>query len=171
MLAFSVTQFALVPFQNAQTKKYELTQKDPCTHDLNSILRYKNHYLGNNSNTIHLFYQLPLAEAGMRFQIFSENLSLKVEYPYSASIRGERTVNQSLIYNSVAAFALISNLQKITFRFTDKAVTITRTDVEKIYRDPSALLQKDIWKTKVQNLLQNKAFVTRCQKIMFQTKQ
>jgi len=162
-LLFSVVQFVVVPHNNAKEQEYLAAQVEPTTHDLSRILPYKNRYIGNSSNTINLFYNLPLAEHGVKFQIFSQTLALEIDYQVSAQKIGGEKVHKALIYNSVAAFSLIDNLKKITYVFSDTSYEVTRTNIESVFgKNPSSLLAKEKWKTAVQHELENRDFVNQC---------
>ena len=50
-------------------------------------------------------------------------------------------VEKALIYNSVAAFLLIDNLDAFTANFSGDAVTITRAQLEAAYPDYEALMK------------------------------
>lgn len=69
---------------------------------IHNIKKYKNHYIGNNSNIGNLLNSLPLHEYGYVFQIDSKNQGLTVNYNATDWYHNEDLyINKSLIYNSV----------------------------------------------------------------------
>jgi len=162
-ISFSLVQFVVVPHNIAKEKAYQTAQLDPTTHDLSRILRYSNRYMGNSSNLINLFYNLPLAEYGARFQLFPKTLALEVNYQTDAKSIGEEKVHKALLYNAVTAFSLIKNLEKITYTFGDSSYDVTRANIESVFgKNLPSLLEKDAWKTNVQDKLKNRNFMRNC---------
>src|SRR5699024_8594257 len=47
---------------------------------IDNIVKYKNKYVGNNSNVGNLLYDLPLSEYGLVFEIDSNDLGITVDY-------------------------------------------------------------------------------------------
>lgn len=156
IVLFGVVQFVIIPHNNAEREKYILQQQEPTTHDLKSILKYKNRYMGNASNIINLFHNLPLSKVGMKFQLFPEKLTLEVSYQDTVLNIGEEKVEVSLIYNSVAAFALVDNLEAIDYNFPDESYKVKREDVEKAYSYFNDILKENIWENTVQGRLKDK---------------
>ena len=156
---FIVVQFFIIPHNNLKEKNYLLAQQSPATHDLNTILEYKNKYMGNSSNDINLFNHLPLSNVGMNFRLYPDDLKLEVNYKDTVWNIGEEKVKSSLIYNSTAAFALIDNLQVIVYNFSGASYQVKRSDIEKIYPNLSNILTKGNWQTLVQSKMNDKKFV------------
>lgn len=153
----------IIPKINENKQKYANAQMNPETHDLESILKYKNKYMGNTSNSINLFYSLPLSNVGMSFENYPETFTLEVNYKETVWGIGEKNVNKTIIYNSTAAFALIDNLNEIHYNFTGKSYKVLRSDVEKWYGVKlSSMLKKDVWKSKVQKKLKDNEYVQNC---------
>ncbi len=163
IILVGLVQGVIIPKYNHRTNHYIAEQQNPITHDLNSILKYKNKYMGNSSNITNLFYNLPLNNIPMSFQLFPDKLAVEVNYKDNIGNVNESKVNKALIYNSTAAFALIENLQVITYNFTGSKYKVLRSDVEKWYdTDLALLLKKDAWKNKVQRKLQDNGYVDNC---------
>jgi len=132
-------------------------QKEVTTCDLDYIMEYKNLYMGNASNLGNLFRRLPLSVSIKDFQLFPDELTAQVNYIDSElnvgksnlenkfNVENQNEVNKSLSYNSIAAFALIDNLEGIIYKFTDITYTVARDDIEIIYGDLDNLLEKDTW--------------------------
>lgn len=158
-----IVQFVIVPRNNEKKQKYIADQLEPTTHDLESILEFKNPYIGDSSNVINLFYNLPLADRGVKFEIKSKDYALIVNYLDTVWNIGREKVDKALIYNSVAAFALIGNLELIAYNFSGDAYYVTRIDIELIFgKDLASLLTKEKWQSTVQDRLQDANFIQDC---------
>ncbi len=161
VFAFCAVQFLLIPQINAKQEEYSANQNDSLTHDVESVLDYKSAYIGDNSNVANLFYHLPLNGTAMKFQIDSENCTLFVNYLDTVWNIGEEKVQRDLIYNSVAALALIDNLKQIAYEFSGDTFTFTRAAMEDYFgKGLSSLLDKEIWKEKIQSRLNDADFVS-----------
>jgi hypothetical protein len=159
-LLFSVVQFIIIPTINHRQEQYAVAQTDSLTHDINSVLKYKSQYIGDNSNTANLFYNLPLNNVSMKFQINSDDCSLTVNYLDTIWNIGEEKVQRDLVYNSAAAFSLIDNLTKITYEFSGKSYSFTRSQFENAFGTPlSSLLNQKVWSEKIQSKLDDTTFV------------
>jgi len=177
---FSIVQFIIVPKYNTK-EQYLSEQFEATTHDINYILPYKNDYMGNNSNTINLFWHLPLATSKMNFELFSDILTVQVNYQDTLLNVGkesmhrksfaaygsadelnqiyENEVKKSLIYNSTSAFALIDNLEYIIYHFSDVSYKVSREEIEALYNDFNNILNETNWKHEVQNSLNDSSHV------------
>lgn len=156
---FVAVEFIVIPHNNAEQDKYLADQQEPATHDLNSILKYKNKYMGNASNVGNLFYHLPLSNVGMNFELFSDNFELTVNYKGTVWNIGEEKVKSALIYNSTAAFALIDNLQIIDYNFSGASYQVKRTDIESLYSNFNNILEQDNWSNYVQSKMDDHQYV------------
>lgn len=165
---FLVVKLIIVPQQHAKAEQYAQEQKEPTTHDLNSILKYKNPYMGNASNTINLIHHLPLSDIGATFEQNPKELTFQVKYKKSVSSIGEEKVKHALIYNSTAVFALIDNLQVIKFRFMDTTYTAKRASVEKLYKNFDNILKEEVWKEEVQQRLRDNNYVKTAEKVLME---
>lgn len=166
---------------NDKQSKYKKEQLNAVTCDINNILPYKNQYMGNSANISNLFYHLPLSESNMKFQLFANELKVKVSYEHTIQQAGKANlkytnyalegtkeiienyyiteVKKSLIYNSTAAFGLIANLNAIEYEFADQTYTVYRHNVESLYPDFSNILNEDNWQTQVQRPLENETYI------------
>lgn len=98
------------------------------------LIKYRSKYVGDNSNTGGLIEALPLSEYGFVFEIDSENRGVTVNYHFTDWYNDENLYTErALVYNSVSAFALIENLESITFNFSGSRYFITRGEIEKNY--------------------------------------
>lgn len=97
---------------------------------IDNIIKYKNKYVGNNSNDGNLIASLPLSEYGYVFEIDSENLGLTIDYHITDWYINENYyLEKSIVYNSVSIFALIDNVKYIKFNFSGKSYLVTRENV------------------------------------------
>lgn len=170
VIFFAAIQFVIIPHNNANEKAYAAAQQEPATHDLSSILPYKSRYMGDASNDANLFYHLPLCNIGMSFGVDSTNYRLEVDYKETVENIGEEKVQSALLYNSTAAFALISNLNAIEYNFTGASYEVKRTDIEALYSGFGTVLQKSNWKTSVQDKMNDVAYVNETFQKVFREK-
>ena len=134
-----------------------ITQFNRNKSGIDNILKYQNKYVGNNSNTGNLISNLPLSEYGYVFEIDSNNLGLTIDYHITDwYINDEMYVERALVYNSVALFSLIDNLQYITFNFTGNSYTIKREKVQELYPNYSNINENGINKDNFNIYLENK---------------
>ncbi|MFJ5714443.1 DUF4825 domain-containing protein [Neobacillus sp. NPDC093127] len=160
---FIVVQFIIIPKQNAADEQYVIDQRRPLTHDLENIIPYRFLYMGNASNMINLFNHLPLNEVEKDFELKSDAFTIIVHYHQSVSEIGTSLVNQSIIYNSTAAFALIRNLEKIEYSFPDQSFEVKRKNVEGLYDEFYKLTKsKTVWEKQVRNPLKDKEYIEKC---------
>lgn len=158
--AFGTTEFILKPRQEEKKAKYLLAQQSSLTHDFKRLFKYKTQYMGDSSNIINLNYSLPLGNISRTNEINSDKLEYIINYKESVSNIGEEKVKTDLIYNATANFALIDNLEAITFNFTDSSYKITRDDVEDWYKvDVASLADETKWSKEVQEKLREKNYV------------
>jgi len=173
---FAVVQGVIIPQNEQRHQQYLAAQQNPVTHDLSRILPFKNRYMGDASNVANLFQHLPL-DVERTYRLHPETWSVEVNYKEGVSRIGEERVHKILIYNAVAAFSLIENLQELHFNFADPSgdlirYQVTRSAIESIFgQDLSELLTKEKWQKEVQDKLKSKAFVDRCMQSAFVTQQ
>ncbi|MBS4201905.1 DUF4825 domain-containing protein [Bacillus sp. FJAT-49732] len=160
LMLFGIVQFVVIPKQNAAAEQYVIEQEKPLTHDLEYIKQYKNPYMGNAGNTTQLFGHLPLHDILKDFELKSDDLTVMVNYTQKTTDINNQLLNQSLIYNSTAAFALIENLEKIEYHFVDETITVDRESIERQYTNFDELTESTkIWNEKVRNPLKDTKYV------------
>lgn len=99
---------------------------------IDNIIRYKNNYIGNNSNSGNLINSLPLSEFGYVFEIDSKSNGLIINYHMTDWYIVESLyLQKALVYNSVSIFSLIDNAEYIEYNFTDSSYVVTRENIEK----------------------------------------
>ena len=124
---------------------------------IDNIIKYKNKYVGNNSNTGNLINNLPLSEYGYVFKIDSANLKLTIDYHITDwYINENHYLEKALLYNSVAIFSLIDNVDKITFNFSGKSYQVYRKQIENLYPNYSNIISNKINKNNFNKYLENK---------------
>ncbi|PRR84363.1 DUF4825 domain-containing protein [Clostridium vincentii] len=156
IVLYAIVQGVVIPEDNHKKAEYIENQKNPITHDLDSIMKYKSKYMGDNSNITNLFYNLPLNNISNTFELFPDKLTVEVNYKESVENIDKDELENSLIYNTIASFALIDNLEKINYNFTNSTYKFLRSDIEKMVgEDLSGLLTRDKWKIKVQDRIEN----------------
>lgn len=131
--------FWLLPAQERQQAQQRAAQSDARTHDFAAVRVYASPYVGNSSNTVNLFYHLPLGDVPARFEI-EDDASLCVRYQ--------------------AAFALIDNLSAVRYAFSDGSYTFTRAQMEAVLGVPlSGLRDGAAMHDQVQAQLEDTEFV------------
>ncbi|MDR4998328.1 DUF4825 domain-containing protein [Brevibacillus parabrevis] len=168
---FALIQGVIIPDRELAAKQYLEDQQNPLTHDLQTILPYKHKYMGAVSN-LNLFNHLPLSNERRSFQLRPEQFAIEVKYEASELRSDEKKIRQALLYNSVAAFALIDNLQIIEYQFVDETLTIARADVQKAFGDDlKSLLTTDKWRSEVQKKWRDEAFLAESVKLLQEKRQ
>ena len=124
---------------------------------IDNIIKFKNQYVGNNSNDSHLIDSLPLSEYGYVFKIDSENLGLTIDYHITDwYINENQYLEKCLLYNTVSIFSLIDNVQDITFNFSGNSYKVNRKQVENLYPNYSDIISNNISKENFNKYLENK---------------
>ncbi|ELK40453.1 MULTISPECIES: DUF4825 domain-containing protein [Brevibacillus] len=156
---FAVIQGWILPKKELAAEQYLADQQSPLTHDLQTILPYKNKYMGDVSN-LNLFNHLPLKDLKRSYQLRSDEFAIEVHYEADELREDEKAIRQMLLYNSVAAFALIDNLQTIDYRFLDRTLTVSRSRIQQLFGDDlAALLTTEKWRANVQQKWQDARFL------------
>lgn len=159
-ILFCIIQFGIIPANRERQAEYARKQTDALTHDITSIEDYKSPYIGNASNISNLFWNLPLNNVDMKFEINSETCALTVNYFDTVWNIGEEKVRRDLIYNSVAAMAAIDNLSGITYNFSGESYSFSRKQIGEVFGSPlSELLEQEKWSNEVQDKLNSTDFV------------
>ncbi len=124
---------------------------------IKNIIQFKNQYVGNNSNDSHLIDNLPLAEYGYVFEIDSENLGLIIDYHITDwYINESHYLEKSLLYNSVSIFALIDNVEQITFNFSGNTYVVTRNKIKELYPNFEDIVNNGVNQNNFNKYLENK---------------
>jgi hypothetical protein len=167
-------------------EKYSSDQKEVTTSDLDFLLSYKSPYMGDASNLSGLFHSLPLQDSIKGFQVYSDKLTAQINFNDAQLMVGKinmegkqyavegtqdalnavylNDLNKSLVYNSIAAFSLIGNLEKITYKFTDITYTVSRKDIIDLFGDLDFLLNKETWNKTVRDPFLDIEYVSKLSK-------
>ena len=124
---------------------------------IDNIIKYKNKYVGNNSNDGNLIASLPLSEYGSVFEIDSDNLGLIIDYHITDWYINENYyLEKSIVYNSVSIFSLIDNVKYIKFNFSGKTYEIKRENVENYFPNYKEIVKDGINKKAFNKYLEQK---------------
>lgn len=124
---------------------------------INNIIKYKNKYVGNNSNLGNLLYDLPLSEYGLTFEIDSKKYGVIINYNTTNWYKNNNWyVEKSLIYNSASIFLLIDNVEYIKYNFSGSSYTVTRNQFEINYSNYSEIKMNTINKDKFNQYIEQK---------------
>ena len=124
---------------------------------IDNIIKFKNQYVGNNSNDSHLIDSLPLSEYGYVFEIDSENLGLTIDYHITDwYINENQYLEKCLLYNTVSIFSLIDNVQSISFNFSGKSYKVSRKQAQELYPNYDDIISNEINKDNFNKYLENK---------------
>lgn len=131
---------------------------------IDNIIKYKNKYVGNNSNVGNLINSLPLSEYGYTFEIDSDNLGLIINYHITDWYINENYyLEKSLVYNSVSIFSLIDNVKYINYNFSGKLYKVTRNQIEENYPYYGAItnngISKELFNKYVEGKLNDNEFI------------
>ena len=122
---------------------------------IDNIIKYKNKYIGNNSNDGNLISSLPLSEYGYVFEIDSEHFGLKINYQITDwYINNNFYIEKSLLYNSVAIFSLIDNVSYIEYNFSGNSYKITRENLINNFSEYNKINNNGIDKNNFNNYLE-----------------
>ncbi len=124
---------------------------------IDNIIKYKNKYVGNNSNDGNLIGSLPLSEYGYVFEIDSNNLGLIIDYHITDWYINENYyLEKSIIYNSVSIFSLIENVQYIQYNFSGKTYEVKRENVEQYFPNYKEIIKDGVKKEAFNQYLEQK---------------
>ena len=127
---------------------------------IENIIKYKNKYVGNNSNDGNLINNLPLSEYGYVFEIDSKNNGLIIDYHITDWYINENYyLEKSLLYNSVSIFYLIDNVEYIKFNFSGKSYLVHREDIINNYSNYNKIKDKNTFTKYVDNKINDIDFI------------
>jgi hypothetical protein len=144
--------------QYQREEAYNQEQQEVTTHDLQSILPYKNKYMGNASNNIGLFSNLPLSDFNRKYSQDPETFTFEIDFQGDSTQIESIRLKKEIIYSAVSAFALIENLQTVKYHYTDTIYTVNRASIEKQYGDLQSLLNESSWRS-MQEKLKDSGYV------------
>ena len=124
---------------------------------IDNIIKYKNKYVGNNSNDGNLIASLPLSEYGYVFEIDSDNLGLIIDYHITDWYINENYyLEKSIVYNSVSIFSLINNVKYIEYHFSGKTYKVNRETVENNFPHYQDIIKEGVNKKAFNKYLEQK---------------
>ncbi|MBR4618188.1 MAG: DUF4825 domain-containing protein [Bacilli bacterium] len=134
---------------------------------IDNIIKYKNKYIGNNSNDGNLIGSLPLSEYGYVFEIDSDNLGLTIDYHITDWYINENYyLEKSIVYNSVSIFSLIDNVKYIKYNFSGKTYEVKRENVENNFPNYKDIVKekvnKDAFNKYLEQKISNVEFIDLC---------
>ena len=134
---------------------------------IDNIIKYKNKYVGNNSNVGNLISSLPLSEYGYVFEIDSDNLGLIIDYHITDWYINENYyLEKSIIYNSVSIFSLIDNVKYVKYNFSGKIYEVKRENVENSFPNFNDIVKegvnKDAFNEYLESRISDIGFVELC---------
>ena len=135
---------------------------------IDNIIKFKDQYVGNNSNDSHLIDNLPLSEYGYVFEIDSKNLGLTIDYHITDwYINENQYLEKCLLYNTLSIFSLIDNVQDITFNFSGNSYKVNRKQAQELYPNYNDIRNNEINKDNFNKYLENKMNDNEFVKIIF----
>lgn len=144
--------------QYQKEEAYNQAQQEATTHDLQSIMSYKNKYMGNASNNIGLFSNLPLSDLDRKYSQNPKTFTFEIDFQGDSNHIESVRLKKEIIYSAVSAFALIDNLQTLRYHYTDITYTVNRADVEKQYGALQSMLNESSWRS-MQERLKDSGYV------------
>ena len=134
---------------------------------IDNIIKYKNKYIGNNVNDGNLISSLPLSEYGYTFEIDTNNLGLIINYSITDWYINENYyLEKSIVYNSVAIFILIDNVDYIKYNFSGKSFEVKRDNVEKNFPNYNDIIKdginKDLFNMYLEEKISDISFIDIC---------
>lgn len=115
LMGLVVVKGVINPKLAADQRRYEAEQNSPLTHDFTAVTKYQNAYMGNFSNLSHLNQNLPLHEQLDGYQLFPETLTAQINYSLNTNEMDAVQLDRILVYNALANFVLIDNLEQIVY--------------------------------------------------------
>ena len=124
---------------------------------IDNIIKYKNKYIGNNSNDGNLIASLPLSEYSYVFEIDSDNLGLIIDYHITDWYINENYyLEKSIVYNSVSIFSLVDNVRYIKYNFSGKTYEVKRENVENNFSNYKDIVKDGVNKDAFNKYLEQK---------------
>lgn len=142
------------PRMEAKQTRYEAEQQNPLTHDFAALAKYRSPYMGDHSNLSHLNQALPLRERLNGYQLYPETFTAQVNYSMDTHEMDAEELERILIYNGVANFVMIDNLEQVVYQFEDTSHTLHRESVRQWTGTELEHLQNpDLWNSTVREKL------------------
>jgi len=101
------------------------------------LFQYKNSYVGDNSAVANIVYQLAHNKEfnQMSLDAKKEPFGITLEYKDINAKKVDKEMKETVISNSTFLFALIKNVDWITFKFPDREFTVTKEKLQDWYNN------------------------------------
>ena len=138
---------------------------------IDNIIKYKNKYIGNNSNTGNLISNLPLSEYGYVFEIDSKDNGVTIDYHVTDwYINEDKYLEKALLYNTVSIFSLIDNVEYIKYNFSGNTYMAYKTDVIKYPHYKDIVNNKNAFNKYLENKMNDTDFTSKWFNLLIKTK-
>lgn len=107
-----------------------LTSCSFCKSSNNDIFQFKNSYIGNNSAVSSIIKQLPNHKEFIKMSLQTKKKPYGMKIDYHNLPANTKNI---VINNATYLFALVKNVEWITFDFADKNYTMTRQQLNEWY--------------------------------------
>ncbi|MFD0710403.1 DUF4825 domain-containing protein [Paenibacillus sp. GCM10027626] len=160
LIGLILIELGIAPGVESREQQLAKEQRLPKTHHIEEVLKYRHDNMGNAANITRLNSELPLGYVDRTYSLDSERLAINIKFASDAASIGQELVEQALLYNSTANFALIGNLQTIRYQFENAAYTVERRQIEALYgKELWRLLEGNRWSEDVQRQLSDTEFI------------
>ncbi|WP_340400719.1 DUF4825 domain-containing protein [Paenibacillus sp. FSL H8-0079] len=148
------------PKIEAKQARYEEEQQNPLTHDFAALAKNRSPYMGDNSNLSHLNQALPLRERLNGYQLYPETFTAQVNYSLDTREMNAEELERILVYNAVANFVMIDNLEQVVYQFQNTSQTLQRESAQQWTGTELKELQNlELWNSTVREKLVESAQV------------
>ncbi|OMF14208.1 hypothetical protein BK131_12020 [Paenibacillus amylolyticus] len=142
------------PTIEAKQDQYQAEQQNPLTHDFTVLAKYRSPYMGDNSNLSHLNQALPLHEKLNGYQLYLGTFTAQVNYSLDTREMNAEELERILVYNAVANFVMIDNLQTVVYQFENTSQTLRRESAQQWTGTELKELQNpELWNSTVREKL------------------
>lgn len=110
--------------------------------DEEDLFKYKNAYIGDNSAVLHIVDQTMDSEKFKGLELKTKEKPYGIILNYEG-VGSERTYKRTVIYNATYLFALVQNVEWITFNFNDQEYKIEKQELMDWYGEDFSKLQSE----------------------------
>ena len=102
-----------------------------------NIFQYKNSYVGDNSAVGNIVNQLAHSNELKQISLHTKEqpYGITLEYNDITAKNADKEIKETVIANATYLFALIQNVDWITFKFSANEFTVTKTEVQHWYNN------------------------------------
>ena len=117
-------------------------------------------YMGDNSQVINLYSELPLHEVAKTFEIDGHTKTITVDFKEEPANVSDRQLQADFVISSIAYFACFTNLEQINYQLPSRQVKFDRATSEAILGDDlSRLVNQETWAKEVQEKISSQKFI------------